>query len=108
LLKHDKLLSKKAPATHLREVPEYLLDNYSQASKFVKLTRAAMGRTNNNNKGDLGEEFTIIKTENEEMVNEDVTIPTGDQGLIKDLDKSLADELDSFDALFCRKTLINL
>ncbi|GJX84173.1 DEAD-box ATP-dependent RNA helicase 16 [Tanacetum coccineum] len=50
LLKHDKLLSKKAPATHLREVPEYLLDPMTQqASKFVKLTRAAMGRTNNNN-----------------------------------------------------------
>ncbi|GJZ50684.1 magnesium transporter MRS2-1-like protein [Tanacetum coccineum] len=103
VLKHDKLLSKKAPATHLREVPEYLLDNDSQASKFVKLTRVVMGITNNNNKGDLGEEFSIIKTENEEMVNEDVTIPIGDQGLIKDLDKSLGDELDSFDALFCRK-----
>lgn len=50
LLKHDKLLSKKAPAPHLRDVPEYLLDpTTQQASKFVKLTRAAMGRTNNNN-----------------------------------------------------------
>nr|GEV92640.1 DEAD-box ATP-dependent RNA helicase 16 [Tanacetum cinerariifolium] len=56
LLKHDKLLSKKAPATHLREVPEYLLDPMTQqASKFVKLTRAAMGRTNNsNNRGSRG------------------------------------------------------
>ncbi|KAM0062852.1 putative RNA helicase [Helianthus debilis subsp. tardiflorus] len=50
LLKHDKLLSKKAPAPHLRDVPEYLLDpTTQQASKFVKLTRAAMGRNNNNN-----------------------------------------------------------
>ncbi|KAK9054154.1 hypothetical protein SSX86_025231 [Deinandra increscens subsp. villosa] len=50
LLKHDKLLSKKPPATHLRDVPEYLLDpTTQQASKFVKLTRAAMGRDNNNN-----------------------------------------------------------
>ncbi|KAJ0698579.1 putative RNA helicase [Helianthus annuus] len=52
LLKHDKLLSKKAPAPHLRVVPEYLLDpTTQQATKFVKLTRAAMGRNNNNNSG---------------------------------------------------------
>ncbi|GJY91050.1 leucine-rich repeat receptor-like protein kinase TDR [Tanacetum coccineum] len=37
------------------------------------------------------------------MVNEDVIVPTGDQGLINDLDKSLTDELDSFDALFLPK-----
>ncbi|XP_072990141.1 DEAD-box ATP-dependent RNA helicase 16 [Typha latifolia] len=44
LLKHDKLLSKKAPPTHLREIPEYLLDPTTQeASKIVKLSRAAMG-----------------------------------------------------------------
>lgn len=55
LLKHDKLLSKKAPAPHLRDVPEYLLDpTTQQASKFVKLTRAAMGRTNNNNNSNRG------------------------------------------------------
>ncbi|KVH87695.1 DNA/RNA helicase, DEAD/DEAH box type, N-terminal [Cynara cardunculus var. scolymus] len=56
LLKHDKLLSKKAPAPHLRNVPEYLLDpTTQQASKFVKLTRAAMGRNNNNgNRGSKG------------------------------------------------------
>ncbi|KAL8217849.1 hypothetical protein R6Q57_021222 [Mikania cordata] len=49
LLKHDKLLSKKTPAPHLRNVPEYLLDpTTQQASKFVKLTRAALGRNNNN------------------------------------------------------------
>ncbi|GJW20417.1 hypothetical protein Tco_0031039 [Tanacetum coccineum] len=46
---------------------------------------------------DIPEEaFTIIKTENEEMANEDVTVPTRDQGLIKDLDKSFDDALDSF------------
>ncbi|XP_076906075.1 DEAD-box ATP-dependent RNA helicase 16-like [Bidens hawaiensis] len=49
LLKHDKLLSKKAPAPHLRDVPEYLVDpKTQQASEFVKLTRAVMGRSNNN------------------------------------------------------------
>ncbi|GJY71362.1 histone-lysine N-methyltransferase EZA1 isoform X1 [Tanacetum coccineum] len=51
----------------------------------------------------IHEEIAIIKTENEELVNEDVTVPTGDQGLINDLDKSLTDELDSFDALFLPK-----
>ncbi|GAB4846851.1 DEAD-box ATP-dependent RNA helicase 16 [Ancistrocladus abbreviatus] len=44
LLKHDKVLSKKAPPAHLRNVPEYLLDPTTQeASKIVKLARAAMG-----------------------------------------------------------------
>lgn len=44
LLKHDKLLSKKAPPSHLREVPEYLVDlTTKEASKILKLTRAAMG-----------------------------------------------------------------
>lgn len=47
LLKHDKMLSKKAPAPHLRDVPDYLLDPTTQeASKIVKLARAAMGNTN--------------------------------------------------------------
>ncbi|XP_015067075.1 DEAD-box ATP-dependent RNA helicase 16 [Solanum pennellii] len=47
LLKHDKMLSKKAPAAHLRDVPDYLLDPTTQeASKIVKLARAAMGNTN--------------------------------------------------------------
>ncbi|XP_059640091.1 DEAD-box ATP-dependent RNA helicase 16 isoform X2 [Cornus florida] len=47
LLKHDKVLSKKTPAPHLRDVPEYLLDPTTQeASKIVKLARAAMGNTN--------------------------------------------------------------
>ncbi|KAJ0881827.1 putative RNA helicase [Helianthus annuus] len=35
LLKHDKLLSKKAPAPHLRDVPEYLLD--PQLNKLANL-----------------------------------------------------------------------
>nr|GEZ86206.1 histone-lysine N-methyltransferase EZA1 isoform X1 [Tanacetum cinerariifolium] len=65
------------------------------------LTKFISGTTS-----EIHEAFTIIKTENEEMVNEDVTVPTGDQGLINDLDKSLADEQDSFDALFCRQCLI--
>lgn len=44
LLKHDKLLSKKAPPSHLRDVPEYLIDpTVRDATKMVKLSRAAMG-----------------------------------------------------------------
>ncbi|KAL4272853.1 hypothetical protein GQ457_13G025260 [Hibiscus cannabinus] len=44
LLKHDKVLSKDPPAPHLRDVPDYLLDQKTRdASKMVKLTRAAMG-----------------------------------------------------------------
>uniref|UniRef100_A0A803RAN7 RNA helicase n=1 Tax=Cannabis sativa TaxID=3483 RepID=A0A803RAN7_CANSA len=47
LLKHDKVLSKKPPAPHLRDVPEYLVDATTrEASKVVKLARAAMGNTN--------------------------------------------------------------
>ena len=46
-MKHDKLLSKKDPAPHLRDVPEYLLDPTTQeARKIVKLARAAMGNNN--------------------------------------------------------------
>lgn len=49
LLKHDKVLSKKPPAPHLSDVPDYLLDaTTKEASKMVKLARAAMG---NNNSG---------------------------------------------------------
>uniref|UniRef100_A0A7N0ZZP3 RNA helicase n=1 Tax=Kalanchoe fedtschenkoi TaxID=63787 RepID=A0A7N0ZZP3_KALFE len=44
LLKHDKVLSKKPLPLHLREVPEYLLDATTrEASKLVKLQKAAMG-----------------------------------------------------------------
>ncbi|KAF3506161.1 hypothetical protein F2Q69_00009525 [Brassica cretica] len=44
LLKHDKLLSKTAPVPHLKDIPEYLVDPKTQeASKMVKLARAAMG-----------------------------------------------------------------
>ncbi|KAJ9170527.1 hypothetical protein P3X46_018628 [Hevea brasiliensis] len=47
LLKHDKVLSKKPPAPHLRDVPDYLLDpTTKEASKMVKLARAAMGNNN--------------------------------------------------------------
>lgn len=47
LLKHDKVLSKKEPPAHLREVPEYLLDPTTQeARKIVKIARAAMGHRN--------------------------------------------------------------
>lgn len=43
-MKHDKLLSKKAPPAHLRDVPEYLADpKVLENSKMVKLSRAAMG-----------------------------------------------------------------
>lgn len=45
-MKHDKVLSKKEPAVHLRDVPEYLLDpTTKEASKIVKLARAAMGNS---------------------------------------------------------------
>jgi ATP-dependent RNA helicase DDX56/DBP9 len=45
-LKHDKALSKKPPASHLRDVPDYLLDPKTQeASKLVKLSRDAMGNS---------------------------------------------------------------
>ncbi|KAK1587736.1 hypothetical protein Q3G72_016301 [Acer saccharum] len=48
LLKHDKVLSKKPSAPHLRDVPDYLLDPTTQeAGKMVKLARAAMGGYNN-------------------------------------------------------------
>lgn len=51
LLKHDKILSKKPPAPHLRDVPDYLLDPTTQeASKMVKLARAAMGKSDSANK----------------------------------------------------------
>ncbi|KAI4383449.1 hypothetical protein MLD38_009284 [Melastoma candidum] len=47
LLKHDTVLSKKAPAPHLRDVPDYLIDQKTQeARNMVKLTQAAMGNTN--------------------------------------------------------------
>ncbi|GAV57689.1 DEAD domain-containing protein/Helicase_C domain-containing protein [Cephalotus follicularis] len=47
LLKHDKDLSKQSPASHLRDVPDYLLDTTTrEASKMVKLARAAMGNNN--------------------------------------------------------------
>lgn len=46
-MKHDKVLSKKVPAPHLRDVPEYLLDQKTRdASKMVKLASAAMGNNN--------------------------------------------------------------
>ncbi|KNA11896.1 hypothetical protein SOVF_130680 [Spinacia oleracea] len=44
LLKHDKVLSKKEPPAHLRNIPDYLVDPATQeASNIVKLTRLAMG-----------------------------------------------------------------
>ncbi|CAK7339608.1 unnamed protein product [Dovyalis caffra] len=47
LLKHDKVLSKKPPAPHLSNVPDYLLDaTTKEASKMVKIARAAMGNNN--------------------------------------------------------------
>ncbi|KAI3870473.1 hypothetical protein MKX03_022666, partial [Papaver bracteatum] len=46
LLKHDKELSRKPAPAHLRAVPEYLQDPTTQeASKIVKMARAAMGKT---------------------------------------------------------------
>ncbi|XP_004495716.1 DEAD-box ATP-dependent RNA helicase 16 [Cicer arietinum] len=47
LLKHDKVLSKSAPPTHLRDVPDYLIDKTTkEARAMVKLTRDAMGNNN--------------------------------------------------------------
>ncbi|KAG9439763.1 hypothetical protein H6P81_019928 [Aristolochia fimbriata] len=52
LLKHDKVLSKKPPPSHLQAVPEYLVDpTTKEASKIVKLARAAMGKTGSRRKG---------------------------------------------------------
>ncbi|KAI4385275.1 hypothetical protein MLD38_003321 [Melastoma candidum] len=51
LLKHDTVLSKKAPAPHLRNVPDYLIDQKTkEARNMVKLTQAAMGNINTNHK----------------------------------------------------------
>ncbi|KAF5463224.1 hypothetical protein F2P56_019154 [Juglans regia] len=58
LLKHDKVLSKKPPAPHLRDVPDYLLDPKTQeARKFVKLARAAMGNTKSARHGGSKKKF---------------------------------------------------
>uniref|UniRef100_A0A6V7QRI0 RNA helicase n=1 Tax=Ananas comosus var. bracteatus TaxID=296719 RepID=A0A6V7QRI0_ANACO len=44
LLKHDKILSKTAPPSHLRVIPDYLIDpTTKQVGKALKLSRAAMG-----------------------------------------------------------------
>lgn len=44
MLEHDKVLSKKTLPTHLRDVPDYLLDEKTRnASKMVKLASAALG-----------------------------------------------------------------
>ncbi|KAF1861380.1 hypothetical protein Lal_00025671 [Lupinus albus] len=52
LLKHDKLLSKNAPPTHLRDVPDYLLDKTTkEAKQMVKLARDAMGNNNHRHRG---------------------------------------------------------
>ncbi|XP_068654578.1 DEAD-box ATP-dependent RNA helicase 16 isoform X2 [Aristolochia californica] len=52
LLKHDKVLSKKPPPSHLQAVPEYLVDpTTKEASRIVKLARAAMGKTGPRKKG---------------------------------------------------------
>ncbi|CAN0917733.1 DEAD-box ATP-dependent RNA helicase 16 [Linum grandiflorum] len=47
LLKHDKALSQKPPAPHLRNVPDYLIDaTTKEASMMVQLARAAIGKSN--------------------------------------------------------------
>ncbi|KAE8723813.1 DEAD-box ATP-dependent RNA helicase 16 [Hibiscus syriacus] len=43
LLKHDKVLSKDPPAPHLRDVPDYLLDQKNVMPANGQATRAAMG-----------------------------------------------------------------
>ncbi|GJY25185.1 carbon catabolite repressor protein 4 homolog 1-like protein [Tanacetum coccineum] len=79
-------------STHLREVPEYLLDNDSQASKFVKLNRDAMGRTNNNNRGSRGTSKKAgdpLKTFSAQvlqaMVQMGVLVPTGDMTVVRQI-----------------------
>ncbi|KAJ4846310.1 DEAD-box ATP-dependent RNA helicase 16 [Turnera subulata] len=67
LLKHDKTLSKNAPAPHLRDVPDYLVDPLTkEASKMVKLNRAAMGNNNsarhNGSKGKYRRSRDPLKT----------------------------------------------
>lgn len=43
-MKHDKILSKTAPPSHLRVIPDYLIDpTTKQVGKALKLSRAAMG-----------------------------------------------------------------
>ncbi|MQL73120.1 hypothetical protein Taro_005470 [Colocasia esculenta] len=43
ILKHDKVLSKKPPPSHLRKVPEYLQDSVTkEASKIIQLSKAVM------------------------------------------------------------------
>ncbi|XP_028764325.1 DEAD-box ATP-dependent RNA helicase 16 [Neltuma alba] len=57
LLKHDKVLSKNAPPSHLRDVPEYLVDKSTkEASEMVKLARDAMGN-NNRSRGSKRKKF---------------------------------------------------
>ncbi|CAI0430584.1 unnamed protein product [Linum tenue] len=52
LLKHDRILSQKPPAPHLRKVPDYLIDaTTKEASKMVKLARAAMGNNPSRRQG---------------------------------------------------------
>jgi ATP-dependent RNA helicase DDX56/DBP9 len=49
LLKHDKSLSKKAPASHLRHLAGYLVDPTTQeASKILQHSREASKKSNNN------------------------------------------------------------
>lgn len=52
LLKHDKVLSKKQPSSHLRAVPDYLVDPTTEiASKAIKLAREAMGQRHPGHRG---------------------------------------------------------
>lgn len=52
LLKHDKVLSKKQPSSHLCAVPDYLVDPTTQiASKAIKLAREAMGQSHSGHRG---------------------------------------------------------
>lgn len=52
LLKHDKVLSKKQPSSHLSAVPDYLVDPTTQiASKAIKLAREAMGQSQSGHRG---------------------------------------------------------
>ncbi|XP_057826994.2 DEAD-box ATP-dependent RNA helicase 16 isoform X2 [Cryptomeria japonica] len=52
LLKHDKVLSKKQPSSHLCAIPDYLVDPTTEAaSKVVKLARGAMGQNKHRSSG---------------------------------------------------------
>lgn len=71
LLKHDKLLSKKAPV-HLRNVPSYLIDPVAKEGiKQIKLSREAIGLNKSKRRGRIkrgsGKSKDILKSVHHEV-----------------------------------------